>query len=77
VELGLHLLSRIKESFNFDSTEVIVPACKRLQALRQDTVEVADDVVPEASECTEIMSVWNLNCIFCPEKKLINRVWIQ
>ena len=55
----LETLPRIKESFSFDSTEVIVAACKRLQVL-QDTVEVADDVVPEASECTEVRSVMEL-----------------
>ena len=61
----LEALPRIKESFNFDSTEVIVAACKRLQVLRlrQENVEEADDVVPEASstsEYTEIKSVIEL-----------------
>jgi hypothetical protein len=56
----LEALPRIKESFSFDSTEVIVAACKRLQIL-QENVEVADDVVPEASECTEIKSVMELD----------------
>jgi hypothetical protein len=58
----LEALPCIKECFNFDSTEVIVAACKRLQTLRQDTVEVADDVVPEAStsKYTEVKSVMEL-----------------
>jgi hypothetical protein len=60
----LEALPRIKESFNFDSTEVIVAACKRLQALlHRENVEVEDDVVPEASltsRYTEVRSVMEL-----------------
>lgn len=60
----LEALPRIKESFSFDSTEVIVAACKRLQIL-QDNVQEADDVVPEetdnvvpeSSKYTEVKSV--------------------
>lgn len=60
----LAALPRIKESFNFDSTEVIVAACKRLQVLQvQENVEEAeDDVVPEAStsKYTEVRSAMEL-----------------
>ncbi len=57
----LEALPRIKESFSFDSTEVVVAACKRLQVL-QDNVQEADDVVPEASSSkyTEVRSVVEL-----------------
>ena len=58
----LEALPRIKECFSFDSTEVIVAACKRLQVLRQENGEEADDVVPEAStsKYTEERSVMEL-----------------
>ena len=59
----LEALPRIKESFSFDSTEVIVAACKRLKVLQENVEETEVVVVPEAttSKYTEVKSVMELD----------------